>query len=245
MSLNSAKVRIFVDKNLKVDSFIELNAEQSRYVFNVMRLKLGQNLFVIDGVSGEYLGKILSKKGKFGSLQLIEKIRDVVKPPDLWLMFAPVKRSRTDIIIEKATELGVRSIRPIYTERTNSRLFRPKRMRSIMKEALEQCGGTFLPSLEEPVGIENMLKFWPHDRSLIYCDETLAEKVAAQKNTDLSYCNPAGILIGPEGGFSKSEAEKIYRIPKVKSVCLGPRILRADTAAISAISLWQHSNGDW
>ena len=245
MVCHSSKIRLFLDTTLQLHSCIELNAKQSRYLFAVMRLEVGKRIQVIDGCTGEYIAEIIDKKRKTGMIKVVSKLHELLQPPDLWLLFAPIKPVRTKLIIEKATELGVTVIKPVITERTNYRTLNLKRLRSVMIEALEQCGGTFLPKLEKPTRLDTLLSNWPSGRSLIHCNEKLTEEDKKINYQFPSDAHPSSILIGPEGGFSDEEVGRIHNLKFVKSVCLGPRVLRADTAVISAIAIWQSTNGYW
>ena len=207
-----------------------------------MRLNVGQDISIFDGDTGEYLAKIIEKNVRSGKLQIVKKSKGVLLPPDLWLLFAPLKKTRTEFIIEKATELGVQRIIPVITARTILSGLRIPRLQTIMIEALEQCGGTYLPTLSEPVKLNDALSEWPEERQLIFCDETLSETQNADPLNTFDKKYSAGILIGPEGGVSSIEGQAIRRIKNVLSLSLGPRILRADTAAVSAISIWQNFN---
>ena len=238
----SVKVRLFLKNKLSVGSFITLIDDQAKYLFKVMRLNIGQSISVIDGKTGEYLAKIIEKNVRSGKLQIVKKSKDILLPPDLWLLFAPLKKTRTEFIIEKATELGVQRIIPVITARTVLSGLRIPRLQTIMIEALEQCGGTYLPTLSEPVKLDDALSTWPEERQLIFCDETLSEIQNVDPFNTFEKKHSAGILIGPEGGFSSIEGQAIRRIKNVLSISLGPRILRADTAAVSAISIWQNFN---
>ena len=238
----SVKVRLFLKNKLSVGSFITLSDDQAKYLFKVMRLNIGQSISVIDGNTGEYLAKIIEKNVRSGKLQIVKKSKGVLLPPDLWLLFAPLKKTRTEFIIEKATELGVQRIIPVITARTVLSGLRIPRLKTIMIEALEQCGGTYLPTLSEPVKLDDALSTWPEERQLIFCDETLSEIQNVDPFNTFEKKHSAGILIGPEGGFSSIEGQAIRRIKNVLSISLGPRILRADTAAVSAISIWQNFN---
>ena len=238
----SVKVRLFLKNKLSVGSFITLSDDQAKYLFKVMRLNIGQSISVIDGNTGEYLAKIIEKNVRSGKLQIVKKSKDILLPPDLWLLFAPLKKTRTEFIIEKATELGVQRIIPVITARTILSGLRIPRLQTIMIEAFEQCGGTYLPTLSEPVKLNDALSEWPEERQLIFCDETLSETQNADPLNTFEKKHSAGILIGPEGGFSSIEGQAIRRIKNVLSISLGPRILRADTAAVSAISIWQNFN---
>ena len=167
-------------------------------------------------------------------------------PPDLWLLFAPIKKARTDFIVEKAAELGAARILPVQTDFTNAERIRRDRLQAHAVEAAEQCGGTFVPPVEDLQPLGKLLDAWPEDRSLIFCDETLTNSASSlSKNASGPGAEPpkAAILIGPEGGFSKGERRRLRTM--ATSISLGPRILRADTAAVAAMTLWQSTMGDW
>ena len=238
----SLKVRLFLKGKISVGLNITLSGDQAKYLFKVMRLNVGQDISIFDGDTGEYLAKIVEKHSRFGKIQVVKQLKSVIIPPDLWLFFAPIKKARTEFIVEKATELGVRKIIPIVTARTVLSGFRISRLQMIMIEALEQCGGTYLPNLSDPVKLGNVLGSWPAERRLIFCDETLSQAERPDASLTFDRKQPAGILIGPEGGFSPSESYDIKQIKNVTSMSLGPRILRADTAVVSAISIWQSMN---
>ena len=238
----SVKVRLFLKDKISLGLDITLSVEQAKYLFKVMRLNEGQDISVTDGNTGEYLAKIIEKNPRSGKIQVIKKTKRVLIPPDLWLFFALLKKTRTEFVIEKATELGVRKIIPVVTSRTVSTGFRISRLQTIMIEALEQCGGTYLPTLSEPVKLVDVLCSWPAERQLIFCDETLSQNQRSNPYGTFDKQQSAGILIGPEGGFTPSESQTIRQIKNVVSISLGPRILRADTAAVSAISIWQSVN---
>ena len=236
----SERVRLFIKEELLLGIDITLSAHQAKYLFKVLRLNIGHFITILDGKTGEYQAKIIGKGIQTGKIRVEQKKLDIIKPPDLWLLFSPLRKNRTEWIIEKATELGVRKIVPVLTSRTIESNIRMVRLESIMIEALEQCGGTFLPVLTEPVTLTNCLKSWPSNRQLIFCDESLSQ--TAQKNSfgGIYKNKVAAILIGPEGGFSESEGVFIKKIKNVESISLGPRILRADTEAVSAMAIWQN-----
>ena len=238
----SVKVRLFLKDKILLGIDITLSGDQANYLFKVMRLDIGQDISIIDGITGEYLAKIVEKNPRFAKIQVIKKIKTVIIPPDLWLFFAPLKKTRTEFVIEKATELGVRKIIPVITSRTVQTGFRISRLKTIMIEALEQCGGTYLPTLSDPIKLADILVSWPNERYLIFCDETLSQTQRSNQYTNFNSKKSAGILIGPEGGFSPSESKAIRQIKNVASISLGPRILRSDTAVVSAISIWQSVN---
>jgi 16S rRNA (uracil1498-N3)-methyltransferase len=163
-------------------------------------------------------------------------------PPDLWLMFAPLKKARTDFVVEKAAELGAARIAPVMTEFTNAERVRRDRLQAHAVEAVEQCGGTFVPEVAEAERLAAVLDAWPGDRRLMFCDEALSGPGAV---LDGRRGAPWAVLIGPEGGFSDAERSRLRSMPGATAVGLGPRILRADTAAVAALTLWQVALGDW
>jgi 16S rRNA (uracil1498-N3)-methyltransferase len=163
-------------------------------------------------------------------------------PPDLWLLFAPIKKARTDFIVEKAAEMGAAKIMPVQTQFTNSERIRQDRLQAHAVEAAEQCGGTYVPEVSDLQKLDRVLADWPEDRQLMFCDE-------AEAGSALRLGQAGGgkwaILIGPEGGFSDKERDRLKALPLTHVVSLGPRILRADTAAVAAMTMWQQALGDW
>ncbi len=193
---------------------------------------------MFDDRSGEWLAEIAEINKKRAILIAREKLREREAVPDLWLLFAPIKRGRIDWLIEKATELGVARLVPVLTQRTVVDRLNLERLRAHAIEAAEQCERTALPALEEAQKLPKLLSSWPADRTLYFADEGGGEPFVPAPG-------PAAILIGPEGGFTDEERAAIRALPQAKPVSLGPRILRADTAAIAAISLWMAAAGDW
>ncbi len=242
MAGKRAKIRLFLDAKLATKQSLDLSRAQAHYLFGVMRLGIGDLVAVFNGHDGEWSCAVTSAGKRTGALACLEQAAPQINPPDLWIMFAPVKKTRTDFIVEKATELGVARIMPVQTDFTNSERFRLDRQQAHAIEASEQCGGTFVPEVIDLQKLETLLRGWPEDRQIMFCDETLAgarRTLAAQGGAKWA------ILIGPEGGFSSAEVAKLRRLPFVTSVSLGPRILRADTAAVAALTLWQATLGDW
>ncbi len=236
----SKRVRLFIEEELSLDLDIALSVDQAKYLFKVMRLNVGQVIMVLDGKTGEYEAEIRERGACNGIIRVRKKNMNVRKPADLWLLFAPLKKNRTEWVIEKATELGVRRIIPVITSHTSQKTLRMTRLKSIMIEALEQCGGTFLPDLIEPIALANCLDTWPLNRPLIFCDESLSEQNSLTYEKIDKKNKRAGILVGPEGGFSNLECQFIKQKKTTLSISLGPRILRADTAAVAAISVWKN-----
>jgi 16S rRNA (uracil1498-N3)-methyltransferase len=238
----TVKIRLFVDHSLGEAQLVPLDRDQANYLFAVMRLSIGDAILVFNGKDGEWQAHISEGNKKSATLKCTLKTQSLQHPPDVWLLFAPIKKARTDFIVEKATELGAAEILPISTDFTNSERIRQDRLQAHAVEATEQCGGTYVPNVHDLQKLDNVLDAWPGDRHLLYCDEGLVG--AASTFNSL----PAGkwaILIGPEGGFSERERSKITMMQQSHPVSLGPRILRADTAAVAALSLWQEHLGDW
>ncbi len=235
--------RLFVDQPLAKGQALTLPIEQSRYLLRVMRLQAGAVVRVFNGVDGEWRCE-LEPVGKATNLHPIEKVREQEAVLDLTLLFAPIKKARTDFIVEKATELGVSAIQPVITEYTQTTRVRTDRMKSLAIEAAEQTERMDLPTIHEATPLATALANWAPSKPLIFCDEGGAAKPMAEVLPSLSG-KGAGVLIGPEGGFSPRERDMLKGLPYVIAITLGPRILRAETAAVSALTLWQSLVGDW
>ncbi len=241
--MGSAKIRLCVNEALGAGQTVPLTRDQAHYLFGVMRLSTGDAIFVFNGRDGEWRAEVTEAGKKAGALALREQTAPQHMPPDLWLLFAPIKKARTDFIVEKATEMGASRILPISTAFTNSDRINQDRLQAHAVEAAEQCGGTFVPEVEPLMRLDKVLQDWPQDRRLMFCDEALVGARAS-----LMSAGPASkwaILIGPEGGFSDAERDRLKGFDFVTPVSLGPRILRADTAAVAALTLWQTVLGDW
>ena len=238
-----AKIRLFVEAPLGAGQGIPLNKDQSNYLFAVMRRKVGDFVLVFNGQDGEWLARVESANKRNGLLACVEQTAPLRLPPDLWLVFAPIKKARTAFIVEKATELGAARMIPCQTAFTNERAHVP-RLQAHALEATEQCGGTFVPEVAQPVKFDALLDDWPDDRRIMFCDESRTALPAAQALAGKTGGKWA-IFIGPEGGFSPGEMDRLRGMEVVTPVTLGPRILRADTAAVAAITLWQSTLGDW
>ena len=236
-----AKIRLHVDHPLASGQAVPLSQDQAHYLTGVMRLAAGAPVLLFNGRDGEWLAT-LTVAGKRGAIATCEALtRPLQLPPDLWLLFAPIKKARTDFIVEKAVELGVARILPVQTRHTNSERIRQDRLQAHALEAAEQCGATYVPEVADLVALDRLLARWPEERRLYWCDE----KAISQPATLAPATGPAAILIGPEGGFSTDESQRLRARPGVVPLSLGPRILRADTAAVAAITLWQAACGDW
>ncbi|MFL2774682.1 MAG: 16S rRNA (uracil(1498)-N(3))-methyltransferase [Paracoccaceae bacterium] len=236
------KIRLFVDHTLGEAQSVPLNKDQAHYIFSVMRKSIGETILIFDGNNGEWEASIEEISKKSGVLLCIKQTKPQIMPPDLWLFFSPLKKVRTDFIVEKATELGVAKIIPVQTEHTNADRVNLSRLSAHAIEAAEQCGGTYIPKIEELQKINEVLENFPLDRRLLFCDEKLQ---ASEVNLENLKKGKWAILVGPEGGFSEIERNYLKGLKFTFSISLGPRILRADTAAVTAISLWQNYLGDW
>ena len=242
VSSDMNKIRLFVDHTLGEAQSVPLNKDQAHYIFSVMRKSIGETILIFDGNNGEWEASIEEISKKSGVLFCIKQTKPQIMPPDLWLFFSPLKKVRTDFIVEKATELGVAKIIPVQTEHTNADRVNLSRLSAHAIEAAEQCGGTYIPKIEELQKINEVLENFPLDRRLLFCDEKLQ---ASEVNLENLKKGKWAILVGPEGGFSEIERNYLKGLKFTFSISLGPRILRADTAAVTAISLWQNYLGDW
>ncbi|WP_068304424.1 16S rRNA (uracil(1498)-N(3))-methyltransferase [Pararhodobacter sp. CCB-MM2] len=234
------KVRLYVEQALSEGQQVEVTQDQAHYLSNVMRLPEGTPVALFNGRDGEWRG-VMGRMAKRGGVLTVEgPTAPQLDPPDLWLVFAPIKKARTDFIVEKAVEMGAARILPVQTEFTNSERIRRDRLQAHAIEAAEQSGGTFVPEVAELTRLDRLLADWPADRLLWWADESLVGEDIADPAPA-----PAAILIGPEGGFSPAERARLKALPFVRRLSLGPRILRADTAAVAALALWQTRHGDW
>jgi 16S rRNA (uracil1498-N3)-methyltransferase len=236
--------RLYCDSSLSAAAEIRLGRDESHYLISVMRRKTGDKVRLFNAQDGEWEAEIGAADRKGALLTVGARLRVAQGVPDLDLLFAPVKKARTDFIVEKATELGVRRIRPMLTQRTIADKVRIDRLGALAKEAAEQTERFDLPEIFEAEKLAAILDGWPADRVLIYCDEAGEALPMATALRDRP-TNKAAILIGPEGGFTPEERARIRSLPSALPVSLGPRILRADTAAAAALSLWQSQCGDW
>ncbi len=239
----SAKIRLYVDHPLGQGQSVPLTREQAHYLFGVMRLSAEGQVVLFNGRDGEWLAEVAEAGKRGGLLSCREQTRPLQMPPDLWLLFAPIKKTRTDFIVEKAAEMGAARIVPVLTEFTNSERVRQDRLQAHAVEAAEQCGGTFVPEVADLIRLDKLLDQWPEGRQLMFCDE--AEVGSARRLGDTDRNLPWAILIGPEGGFSDRERKRLSGLPFAHVVSLGPRVLRADTAAVAAMTVWQQALGDW
>jgi 16S rRNA (uracil1498-N3)-methyltransferase len=236
-------IRLFVPHELKLAAAFPLDDGQSRYLTSVMRQGVGDEILAFNGRDGEWRCAIAQVGKRFVILEARALARPQAQGPDLDLVIALVKRGRLETIVEKAAELGVRRIRPVITAHTNADRVRTDRLKAIAMEAAEQTGRLDVPEILEPEKLDRLLKAWD-DRALLFCDEAGDAKPVLEALAGRAP-GPWAILIGPEGGFSPAERECLRGLAFTTPASLGPRILRADTAAISAMTLWQSALGDW
>jgi 16S rRNA (uracil1498-N3)-methyltransferase len=238
------KTRLFVDADLAIRGVVTLDGDRAHFLRNVLRLKTGDRVALFNGRDGEWSAGIAELGKRAASLEVGERLRDIQPEADIWLAFAPIKRARIDFVAEKATELGVSVLWPVFTRYTAMDRVNLERLRANAIEAAEQCGRLNVPEVREPVRFEEMLDLWPVERRLICCDETGVGAPILDAIGDLAP-GPAGLLIGPEGGLANEELDRLDKTPNVCRVGLGPRILRAETAALAALACWQAAMGDW
>jgi 16S rRNA (uracil1498-N3)-methyltransferase len=232
--------RLFVREQLGPGARIGIDAAQANYLGNVLRLGVDAELLAFDGSSGEWLVRIADAGKKRMTLAVERRTREPETIPDVWLAFAPVKRAQTDWLVEKVTELGVARLLPVMTQRTVAERVKLERLQSIAIEAAEQCGRTRLPEIGEPTPLARFLADRDASRTLYFADENGGEPTAAAFKP-----GPALILTGPEGGFTDDERATIRAAANAVPVSLGPRILRAETAALAALSAYMALAGDW
>lgn len=235
--------RLHVEETLSAAHEIELSREQAHYLTGVLRLAAGDAVRAFNGRDGEWLAYLATVSKKIVSLRCERLVAEVKLPPDIDYIFAPLKHARLDYVVQKATELGVRRLRPAMTSRTVAERVNLARMRANVIEAAEQCNLVHVPEVLGPEKLERILASWEKGRSLVYCDET---KSAENPLASLKVLKaPSAVLVGPEGGFTDEEKSLLKAQAFVVSVSLGPRIMRADTAAIAALTLVQAMAGDW
>lgn len=236
------KIRLYIDHPFVPGQAVPLDAAQAHYLSGVMRQGPGADIEVFNGRDGAWTARIEAAGKRGGAVALIAAAAPQQDPPDLWLLFAPIKKARTDFIVEKAAELGAARIQPVQTDHTNAERIRQDRLQAHAIEAAEQCGGTFVPLVADLVPLARLLDGWDPARRILWADEALAgqaDRLAALPR------GPWAVLIGPEGGFSEAERRRLAAMNCVTRIGLGPRILRADTAAVAALTLWQAALGDW
>ena len=236
--------RLFVEGNLHRGAEVACTPAQVNYLRNVLRLKFGDAIVVFNGRDGEWYAEAGDTGRRGMSLHIKEQLRPQESGPDIDYLFAPIKRARLDYMVEKATEMGVGRLRPVITRRTTAERVNVERMRAHAVEAAEQCGILRIPDVHPPEKLERAITAWNPATPLVFCDESSKESCPL---TALARVEPGplGVLVGPEGGFDPVEREFLSSQPFVTRISLGPRILRADTAAVAALALVNAALGDW
>lgn len=237
--------RLFVPSNLGKNLGVVLDKTQSHYVATVMRRSAGDRIALFNGRDGEWLGELQDVHKNHCLVHVTEQLRPQLREPDIELLFAPVKKVQTALIVQKATELGVASLQPVQTQRTNAERVREDKMELQALEAAEQCERLNLPVVHGLVRLEQALAALEPERTLVFCNERLTGKSAGTVLPNLALSEKWAVVTGPEGGFTDDEIELISARPNTYAISLGPRILRAETAVIASLSLLQAFQGDW
>ncbi len=255
--------RLMLDASLADDAHIPLSADQSRYLLNVLRLENNAEILVFNGRDGEWRASLSMAGKRAAAVQVRQQTRAQRGVPDIAVLFAPLKKTRTDFLVEKTTELGVASLRPVYTQRTVAARVNTDRLSALAREAAEQSERLETPQIAPPQKLDVVLDAWSAtdgDRQLVFCDEATARDTSwgrADADADGGRATstpwrdlprapgPWALLIGPEGGFTAAERARLHAAPFAQPISLGPRILRADTAAVAALTLWMAQCGDW
>ncbi|MDF2115822.1 16S rRNA (uracil(1498)-N(3))-methyltransferase [Roseiarcaceae bacterium H3SJ34-1] len=253
-----AAQRLFVDAPLAAGAAIEIDREQTNYLLNVLRLAENDGILVFNGADGEWLARVAASGGrsagrKSARLVVERNVRPQDRPGDVHYLFAPLKHARLDYMIQKAVEMGAARLRPVTTRRTQAQRVNLERMRANAVEAAEQCGIMNIPQVDDTIALDRLLRDWPANRRLVFCDEDapVAEPFAAltqafAEQIRAGQHQPAvAVVVGPEGGFDDSERKALAEVPGSVSISLGPRVLRADTAAVAALAIVQAAIGDW
>jgi 16S rRNA (uracil1498-N3)-methyltransferase len=235
--------RLHVEGSLADGTDLALGPEQSHYLAHVLRLTGGDAVRLFNNEHGEVLAYMTTVGKKSVSLRCERQVHAVQPPPDIDYVFAPLKHQRLDYLVQKATELGARRLQPMITARTIAERVNLDRMRANVIEAAEQCNLVFVPEVLEPKTFANLMKSWDLKRAIIFCDET--SKSADPRAALSKLVPPAAVFVGPEGGFTEDERNQLKSMPNVAAISLGPRIMRADTAAVAALALVQATIGDW
>ena len=243
--LDKTKHRIYIGQELSLGNDITLDESQSHYLCNVLRLPVNACISAFDSMTGEYLCEIIHSHKKSCVIKVLEKVKDFYKSPDLWLLFAPIKKDNTDFVIQKSTELGVSKIIPVITSRTISSHVKDERLKAQAIEASEQSRRQDVPDVAPAISLENLLVNWDKNRVLYFLDEKLSGRDIATVFNENVLSKSVALLVGPEGGFSPEEAELLNSLPFTKTVSMGRRILRAETAAVASLAVWQSICGDW
>ena len=239
------RTRLFTEGDLMDGAMVDCSRDQAHYLLNVLRMAPGDQVALFNGRDGEWLARIDSAGKKSATLAVVGRLRPQAEEPDLWLVFAPVKRAPLDFLVQKATELGASCMLPAITRRTVVERVKRERMEANAIEAAEQCERLTVPVVAEARPLSRILDDWPAERRILLCAEagevTPINDFLGQAEADV----PWAVMTGPEGGFDQTELDLLAKLPNVSAVGLGPRILRADTAALAALACWQAALGDW
>lgn len=235
-----SRIRLFVEQPLTGAEDIALDKGQSHYLLDIMRCKPNDPISLFDGASGEWLGNLEFQNRRSVNVVSLHKVKDQIAEPDLWLIFAPLKKSAQRFQIQKATELGVSSFYPVKTNHAELRGFNHGHALATAVEAAEQCGRMTVPTIAEPQPLGSLLNDWPADRPLLFCDENLLDRPMTIPDMGISKAaSPGGaVLIGPAGGFSDAERNAIQSVTSAIPISLGPRVLKADTATVAGLMIW-------
>jgi 16S rRNA (uracil1498-N3)-methyltransferase len=242
--------RLFVEAPLAEGESVALDATQTNYLVNVLRLKARDAVLVFNGREGEWRAELTTPRKKSVTLNVMERIRAQSAAGDLHCLFSPLKHARLDYMVQKAVELGASRLEPIIMRHTQAERINLLRMRANAIEAAEQCGVLNIPEIGEARKLDALVRGWKADRLLVFCDEDADVRdplatLSSARGGGIAGPLPVSVLVGPEGGFAESEREALLRLPNVVRLALGPRILRADTAAVAALTLVQAVLGDW
>ena len=245
MRANYKMQRLFVPQDLAAGAAFDAGPEQSHYLSNVLRMAEGAELLVFNGRDGEWLARIAAKTKKAVRLEAVEQTRPQPAAPDLVYCFAPLKVGRLDYLVQKAVEMGAGVLQPVITQHTQVAKIGIERLQANAVEAAEQCGILAIPEVREAQKFTALLAGWDKERRLIFCDERRVHQQSPARAARHPQRRKLGLLVGPEGGFSEDERRQLRALPFVTAIPLGPRILRADTAAVAALAVIQATIGDW
>jgi 16S rRNA (uracil1498-N3)-methyltransferase len=243
------KARLFIEEPLATDAALTLAGNQANYLVNVMRVQSGDSLLLFNGRDGEWQAQVEQARRQACAVRIVQQVRPQRAEPGPWLLFAPIKKTAVDFVAEKATELGVSRLWPVFTLHTATNRVNLDRLRAHAIEASEQCERLTVPTIENPIALGEIAMHWPSGRTLLVLDEhglgaPIVDILTAGSRTG-RWKHPPGILAGPEGGLAAAELDALAGLPFVARVTLGPRILRAETAALAALACWQGIAGDW
>ncbi len=244
MRANYRMQRLCVPHDLAANAEIEAEPQQGHYLANVLRLRIGAQLLLFNGRDGEWLAEVAAVSRKKVSLRAVAQVRPQPPHPDLVYCFAPLKQGRLDYLVQKAVEMGAGVLQPVITQHTQMSTVGIDRLRANVVEAAEQCGILAIPRVEDAIKIDRLLWLWEPGRRLIFCDEGADTNNPVVRLSAIAE-RKLGLLVGPEGGFSEEERQQLRALPFVTPIPLGPRILRADTAAVAALAVIQATLGDW